>query len=191
MAKVTGPLHSDGASGKIANAIVFFPWKGLNVVRKWLVPRNPQTAAQGNIRMILGGLGRAGHAPESGSGYRNDAIAVAGPADTYVSAFVKTIIDNYISDGTEFDTIFGVYDAHAAKATFVADGATLGLTDFTVSYKSATEEFTAGFQMYLLAQYGILRRNPAIPAFDRSPYDTALASWTATEVGEMTTDMQA
>ena len=46
MAKLKGPLMSLGASGKLANTLVFFPWKGLNVVREYVVPSNPKTAAQ-------------------------------------------------------------------------------------------------------------------------------------------------
>ena len=34
---------SMSASGKIADAIVYFTWKGRNVVRQWLVPANPQS----------------------------------------------------------------------------------------------------------------------------------------------------
>lgn len=46
MAKLKGPLMSLGASGKLANTLVFFPWKGLNVVREYVVPSNPKTALQ-------------------------------------------------------------------------------------------------------------------------------------------------
>jgi len=46
LAKLNAPLFSFGASGSIAKALVYFPWKGLNVVRSWVSPANPQTAAQ-------------------------------------------------------------------------------------------------------------------------------------------------
>lgn len=46
MAKLKAPLLSLGASGKLADALVFFPWKGLNVVREYVIPSNPQTALQ-------------------------------------------------------------------------------------------------------------------------------------------------
>lgn len=191
MAKVFGPLHSDGASGKLANAMVFFPWKGLNIVRKYVVPFNPETAGQGDSRMILGGLGRASHAPEFGSDYLTSAKLVAGPSQTYVSAICKAIIDAYMPDGTAFDSIYSTYNSHSAKSTFVSDAATLGLTDFTVSYKGATNSFTAGLQLYCLALYGILKKNPINGAFNRAPFTTALASWDATKVGELLADCQA
>ena len=46
MARTNGPLFSLGASGKLANALVYGTWKGINTVRQYVVPANPQTAAQ-------------------------------------------------------------------------------------------------------------------------------------------------
>jgi hypothetical protein len=46
MAKVTGPLFSLSASGQIAKTLVFMKWKGINDVRKYVIPANPNTAAQ-------------------------------------------------------------------------------------------------------------------------------------------------
>lgn len=50
MAKVLAPLFSNSASGALAQALVFFPWKGLNCVRKYVVPTNPNSTAQQAIR---------------------------------------------------------------------------------------------------------------------------------------------
>jgi hypothetical protein len=46
MAKANAPLFSFGASGKLANALVYYGWKGLNCIRSYVVPANPKTAAQ-------------------------------------------------------------------------------------------------------------------------------------------------
>lgn len=46
MAKLRGPLFSLSANGAIAKTLVYFGWKGLKVVRSYVVPANPQTAAQ-------------------------------------------------------------------------------------------------------------------------------------------------
>jgi hypothetical protein len=51
MAKLTAPLFSFGASGKLANALVFLKWKGLDDVRQYVVPTNPQTPAQTTQRI--------------------------------------------------------------------------------------------------------------------------------------------
>jgi len=193
MAKVTGPLFSLTASGKLANAMVHFGWKGLNVVREWLKPSNPKSADQGNVRMILGGLGRATRVIETGSAYKTDAIAVAGPQQTFVSALVGWLVTNVFKSGAtlDFDTEYTEYDGHDAKAAFVSSAATLGLVDFDIAYKGATNTFVAGMQLYELAKYGISRRNAVEGAFDRSPFDTALADWAADEIAELVADIQA
>jgi len=46
MAKLKAPLLSLGARGQLAKTLVFFPWKGLNVAREYVVPSNPKTALQ-------------------------------------------------------------------------------------------------------------------------------------------------
>lgn len=46
MAKVKGPLFSLSASGKLADTLVYMTWKGIQDVRKWLKPANPNTENQ-------------------------------------------------------------------------------------------------------------------------------------------------
>jgi len=53
MAKLKAPLMSLGASGQLGKALVFFPWKGLNVVREFVIPSNPQTTLQNAQRAWL------------------------------------------------------------------------------------------------------------------------------------------
>lgn len=53
MAKLNAPLFSFRASGKIAKALVYFGWKGLNVVRSYVVPANPDTQPQKDQRGYL------------------------------------------------------------------------------------------------------------------------------------------
>ena len=50
MAKVIGPLHSDSASGAYGKTLVFATWKGIKYVRAYVIPANPNTAAQQVIR---------------------------------------------------------------------------------------------------------------------------------------------
>ena len=53
MAKVTGPLFSLSASGQIAKTLVFMKWKGIADVRKYVIPANPNTAAQQTQRAFI------------------------------------------------------------------------------------------------------------------------------------------
>jgi hypothetical protein len=53
MAKLKGPLFSLSASGAVAKTLVYFGWKGLKVVRQWVLPTNPDTDAQKKQRGYL------------------------------------------------------------------------------------------------------------------------------------------
>jgi len=46
VAKLKAPLLSLGASGQLGKALVFFGWKGLDVVREYVIPANPKSTAQ-------------------------------------------------------------------------------------------------------------------------------------------------
>lgn len=50
MAKLRLPLLSLEARGALGESIVFFPWKGINAARKYVIPSNPKTAAQNTQR---------------------------------------------------------------------------------------------------------------------------------------------
>lgn len=53
MAKVISPLMSMDARGQIGKAIVFSIWKGVNYVRQYAIPSNPNSADQVAIRGII------------------------------------------------------------------------------------------------------------------------------------------
>ena len=59
MAKVTGPLFSQSASGAFAGALVFGTWKGRNTVRALVTPSNPKTAKQSDVRNAFSVLASA------------------------------------------------------------------------------------------------------------------------------------
>lgn len=54
MAKVKAPLFSFGARGQLGKALVFFPWKGIDCCREYVIPSNPNTADQQTQRGYLG-----------------------------------------------------------------------------------------------------------------------------------------
>lgn len=65
MAKLNAPLFSFRASGAIAKALVYFGWKGLNVVRSYVVPTNPKSQAQRDQRGYLTAAVIAIHAAQA------------------------------------------------------------------------------------------------------------------------------
>lgn len=62
VAKLKAPLMSLGASGALGKALVFFGWKGLDVVREYVIPTNPQTTGQTTQRGYLTAAVAAIHA---------------------------------------------------------------------------------------------------------------------------------
>lgn len=53
MAKLNAPLFSFNASGQLAKSLVYFGWKGLDLVRSYVTPSNPKTAGQTTQRGYL------------------------------------------------------------------------------------------------------------------------------------------
>lgn len=53
MAKLTGPLLSFGARGQIGKTLVASSWRGVKLARQYVVPANPQTQAQQNVRLTF------------------------------------------------------------------------------------------------------------------------------------------
>ena len=53
MAKVKAPLFGLGARGQLGKALVYFPWKGIDAVREYVIPTNPKTALQTSQRNKL------------------------------------------------------------------------------------------------------------------------------------------
>lgn len=54
-----------GASGKLGDALVFFGWKGLDLVREYVIPTNPQSALQTIQRNFLKAAVAAIHAAQA------------------------------------------------------------------------------------------------------------------------------
>ncbi len=185
MAKVSGPLFSLEARGKIADAIVFFPWKGLHVVRQWLKPANPKTANQGDMRLIIGALGRSCSVVGTANAFAAEVRLYMASGQTWVSAILKYMVLNIINDGTAWDALVTEYEAHTATAGFDSEAAALNLQQFDITYKGAADLAAPGAILYLLAKFATAWELLGTKGFQRTPYTTALASWTITEIQAM------
>jgi len=106
MAKVYMPLLSAQASGKLAKSMVHFYWKGLNVVRQWVIPTNPRDVNQKLIRQKLASMGKnlaamttPCSALATGSALYQ-ALVAATPANQIWNAyFVKKGLEHLKTDG--------------------------------------------------------------------------------------------
>lgn len=189
MAKVTGPLYSMSASGKIADAMVFFGWKGVNVVREWLVPVNKMSPDQGTQRTIMAGTGRAvgkiypkpGFVTVSAFAQQLIDLGLVKGKQTKQSYLVKYIIDSYLTGTVGFSTYLAEFSSHTVKGAFTAQAAALGIADFTLGYGDITT-YEKGLGLYLIA------KSACALGFTGTPYTLALASWTTASVSSLVSD---
>lgn len=191
MAKVTGPLFSIGARGKLGQAIVYSFWKGTNVVREWLKPANPKSGNQGDRRVMLGGLGRAPKYVQKDKTFEGFAKAIAPSGQSWISYFVKYIMKTYFPDVNGFDVRYAVYVEHTANSNFIDEAVALGLTNFNLPYQSMASEFSQGFMLYCLALYATDQYLLDNTKFNDTPYSKALKDWELADIQEMVADFSA
>ena len=188
MSKVVAPLQSFSASGKIGKSLVFFSHLGRNVVRVLVSPSNPMTAAQGSVRLLLGGIGRSTKAVYKGGPFIAALKTIVASGKTWVSSYVTFATGLFANAGA----LHTAFEAHSKKAVFNSQAALLGLTTVTISYAGTTTSITGGEQLYCLAAYAnaVNAQNPGI--FGASaPWDEVLASWASSDIVAFVADITA
>jgi len=191
MAKLTGPLFSLDARGKLGSALVFIGWKGIKTVRQWLKPANPQSANQGDVRVVLGGLGRGCGKVGVDSAIHTQlkTLELIPDQQSKQSYLVQYIRDNYLAGtGATFTAAYVAMLAeltgHTRYSVFLSAADDLVITAFDLTYASIAE-FNKALGIYLLAKANIAM------GFTGSPYSIALASWSTANIAEFTADFAA
>jgi hypothetical protein len=198
MAKVDGPLMSLEARGKIGDAIVFFPWKGKHAVRQWLKPTQPNSTLQGNVRAAMYAIGKWIKKIMSNSG--GDGVdskiyslnTAKAPAGVNWNAFAAQGFLALLQSAGTFKTasllaLVSAYSSLTASVltAFKTNATALGMADFAFNY-GYTVTIEAGCQLYfgaLACYYNSIQAS--------APYNTALASWVASDVDAFKSDMVA
>jgi len=191
MAKLTGPLFSLDARGKLGSSLVFIGWKGIKTVRQWLKPANPQSAAQGDVRLVMGGLGRAVGKVGVDSAIHTQlkTLELIPDAQSKQSYLVQYIHDNYLAGtGATFTAAYVAMLAectgHTRYSVFLSAADDLEIVAFDVTYASIVE-FNKALGIYLIAKAAVALN------FTGSPYTIALASWSTNNIAEFTADFAA
>lgn len=191
MAILFGPLHSDDARGKLASSLVFMGWKGIKTVRAYVRPANPKSEGQGNIRLIIGGTGRAAAQVDVGSEYAaqlatlelipdqqsKQSWIVQQIKDLFFAGSGATLTASYIAQLAEFTGA----TAYTSWRT-VADE--FGVAEFSLSY-DGLDAYDKGLGMFLLAKLAVAN------GFTGAPYTLTVTSWTATGIALFTADLLA
>lgn len=184
MAKVTMPLGSLSASGSLGKALVFAGWKGIQYVRKYVIPANPQSADQGDQRIIIGGTGRTvGKVSVAGVfNSKLSALAVVPSGQSKQSYLVKYILDHYLDSVTNYETQLASLTGHTAYTSFQVGATALGISNFDLAYAS-TSAYDRGLGLFLLA------KTAQALGFTGEPYSTSLSAWTGADIDLMVADM--
>jgi len=185
MAKVTGPLMSMTASGKIADSIVFGMRKGQAVVRQFVIPANPQSSGQGDQRIVVGGTGRSAGkvAVTSPFNVKLTAKGVVTGIQTKQSYLVKYILSHYLDTMTKYTAELAAVTAYSGITSWNAGADTLGITAFDLAYATVAQYSKAlGLTLLYKTQQAL--------GFTGSAYTPTLATMTATKVHAFITTLK-
>lgn len=145
------PLLSAQASGKLAKSMVHFYWKGLNVVRQWVIPTNPRDVNQRIVRQKLAAMGKNLKAivtPYSGLAAGSliyQQIVSQTPANQIWNAyFVKAALDDLKTEGT-FAAFSAAIAGSAQALVWGTQAAALGMINLTGPQYATT--IGAGLQL--------------------------------------------
>lgn len=116
MSKVTGPLLSLDARGKIGGAIVFSGWKGIQTVRQLVTPSNPRTTGQMESRSKLAIAGKATKVTAPTSVLADYLRSVAPNGQSYASYFQKELL------GANFSVVDAAITAYEAGGNATVAG---------------------------------------------------------------------
>ena len=199
MAKVDGPLFSLEARGKIADAMVFFPWKGRHIVRQWLKPTNPKSTKQGYLRSALKAIGKfmakVGNVSDGDALDSKIYVAATSKADAgmnwnawlgggFLDALQSgnTLVTGSLTDLVDVYSSLNTTDL----AAWASEASALGLIDFAFGY-GYTTNIPAGLQLFFGAHACYSKS-----IIGTAPYNTNPDSWVLADITdfaeEMTTD---
>lgn len=150
MAKVISPLFSFEASGKIADAMVFFTWKGRNVVRKWTIPTNPMSQDQGDIRLKLLSLAKAIKPALLTAGLVTGLKDITPSGQIWNAYIIKVVMDQYIKGLAAYTACLVTFAASTAAEEWEAAGGTQEMVDQWLTY-ALQATITPGQQMFQVA----------------------------------------
>ena len=188
-AKVVGPLQSFSATGSVARSIVFFQHLGRNIVRSRVIPRNPQTTTQGDVRLLLGAVGSSTKGVVRPSNYYNDIATIIPAGQTWVS-YIQRLVQQFFGTGNTGVAALIAARTGSTPTNWETAATGQGLSDLTISYaNSGAQTLTAGDQLYALAQVAFTLRATNPTLYNRAPYTTAFASWDDAEVTAFVTDI--
>jgi hypothetical protein len=147
MAKVTGPLFSLSASGQIAKTLVFMKWKGIDDVRKYVIPANPNTAGQQAQRGYITSALAKWHSIDWITADKtawNLLATTYGKVMSGFNAFVKLHVDTSVAGKTYAECYNYAPTPAGTSASIVFDTALTGVKEATLKYGTSKTSMVEG-----------------------------------------------
>jgi len=163
MAKVISPLFSFEASGKIADSMVFFTWKGRNVVRKWTIPTNPMSEDQGAIRLKLLSSAKGLKPALLTAGFVTGTKDKTPAGMIWNAQLIKVIMDQFLKGDTSYTSLQSAYTNATAVAQWVASATGLDMIDEWLTY-APIATIASGQQLFQQAKAAAYMEHACIPA---------------------------
>lgn len=178
MAKLKGPMFSLGASGKIAGALVYFGWKGLNVAREYVIPTNPRSAAQTTQRGYLTAAVAKIHEAQARANYPLDeddqtAYALLGATFPTPRTWFNTIVKLWIDCKVASDVPCIYSDGKVNTSTVTGIELAARLNEETASQLAAGKFYLGKSKTNLIHSYTatvVAGDNVSLPAQDISDW---------------------
>lgn len=189
MAKVSGPLLSLDASGKIGDAMVHFNWKGTHCVRNWLKPTNPQSITQKIIRQKIAAMGKNMVKIETpkptllaGSKMYSMLKDKTPAGQIWNAYFGKQTMDHVKDDANMASLSNALFGCLSTVGVWKQNATTLGMETLTGAQYASTispelQLFMGGYAAYKLALSSYT-----------SKYDTYPSNWAIAAISNFATD---
>lgn len=153
MAKVSAPFLSLDASGTVASTLTASKWKGRNYMRLRIIPANPDTADQQEVRSILGTLAKASVAVLTsykdvlsvGSPFFTAARDGAPSGQSWISWLQKVMYPLFAARVSAFAGLSGTIQGY-----YNTTGTAIGLSTY-VDKEGVSH--TSGEQLFMLAYF--------------------------------------
>ncbi len=157
MAKLKGPLFSLGATQQLGKSLVYFGWKGLNVVREYVIPSNPRTVPQTTQRGYMTTAVAAVHTAQA------DAVVPMLPADVSAYALWASVVQTATTWFNQAVRNFIDQLIGALTGIIYGNGTvTPGVGTVTFAIDDATSTVTAGDWLYGTSKTALINTIPAV-----------------------------
>lgn len=145
MVKLTAPMMSFDAAGKLGNAVVFSKWKGRNYARALVTPANPRSGGQVGARSMMRFLSQNWAALSAADKATWETIADANQISTFNAYMGQSMRNwrNFLAPSQQ-----ATIDRTGSPVLLTSEAAAAGVRQITLSFELLTEVLNWGVMIF-------------------------------------------